>query len=215
MIEHTWQTFYKKYGGNDDTAKEYEAAFTRFCQQNQKQPNMVSAIRPDEMMAFGVLLNYYQPRLIIETGTNYGVSATMFALALPEARIITFDVPHLHGSYAHSMVDNNTWGTCFRETELEERIRAEAVNTYDLNPLAYPPADLWFLDSGHDYRIVAHETRLAIENMGKRGVIFYHDARPGLPWGSDVHQYLTERCPGANYLETATGVAWVEVGGGC
>lgn len=212
MQEHTWQTFFKKYNSDAETARGYEKALTDFLNANDKHPSMESAIRPDEAMAFGVLLNYYRSkvRLIIETGTNKGISTALFALTLPQAEIITFDMPGLFGKYQHSMVNDTTWGMAFRDTVLAQRILTVDQNTYELDVAQYPRADLWFLDSGHDLKCVTHETALARENMREHGIIFYHDAKPNLPWGSDVWAFLNEHYPEAEFLDTSTGIAWVE-----
>jgi len=180
--------------------------FDEFINKYKKNLDYGSAIRRDEMRVLAVLLNKINPGVIIETGTNWGISTAFMALN-SNAQIYTFDIPHLNEG--RSMITHKEWGKAFLNTELDGRIMKYAIDTFELKIDTYPAAQLWFIDSGHDYKTVNHETALALKNMD-RGMIVWHDAKPNLPWGSQVYDFLDKNFPMATLINTDTGLAYYE-----
>jgi predicted O-methyltransferase YrrM len=174
-----------------------------------KSINRSSTIRNDEVCVLGALVFVSKPKLVIETGTNEGLSTLVMALN-SNAEIHTWDVPH-EDNNPDRMVDDNTWGKAFRGTPIQDKIIMHAQSTFEIKQEELPLADFWFIDSGHSMKYVENETTLALDNLKNGGVIVWHDAKPNLPWGSDVNQYLNANLPDAIFLDTNTGMAYLKI----
>jgi predicted O-methyltransferase YrrM len=161
----------------------------------------------DEWFVLATLIKEANPKLIIETGTNQGISTIALAV-YTDAKIITYDIPHMKGNPDRS-VDYDAWGRAFRDSIFELQIEKRAQSTFDIDVTKLPVADVWFIDSGHSWKYVENETRMARENMKEHGLLIWHDANPVQHFSNcDVNKYLNEFYPDATLISTSYGVAY-------
>lgn len=193
---------------NPDTPP-IEAAFEQFLRDNGKRFDETFSIKADDRVVLGALMRRFKPKTIIETGTNIGTSSVIMALS-SEAHILTFDIADMVPG--PSQCHHTRFGYLFRNTPLSARIDARYGSTFSLDPAGLPVADVWFVDSNHDFQTVEHETNLAVKNMAARGgVIIYHDASPAGHCESEVAKFLTGRFKDWTLVDTHYGMAYVEL----
>lgn len=81
------------------------------------------------------------------------------------------------------------------------------TNSRDLTPPDLPMADLIFIDGGHDFGTVAHDTTLADAKIRPGGVIVWHDynAIPGI----EVRRLIDERNQTRGDRATLVAATWL------
>jgi predicted O-methyltransferase YrrM len=186
-----------------------EQLFQNFLTQHGKKIVEQYSIKLDDRLVVSTLIRRFRPKTIVETGTNRGGSTVLMALSC-NAYIYTLDIADTIPGATQVGIDE--FGLAFNDTPLAQRVMKINDSTFNIKPSAVPPADLWFIDSDHSFKTVAHETLLAIENMKENGgLIVYHDARSGLTYESDVNRYLAENHPDAVVVETTCGIGYLLV----
>ncbi len=191
-----------------------EAVYNQFLADNGTLVRPEFSIKEDDRKVLAILMRKFNPKTVVETGTNDGGATVLMALN-SDAYFYTIDMGTKYGypeQGVPAQIDSDAQGRAFRNTRLSHRITVINESTFNIRATEFPPANMWFVDSDHSYKTVEHETNLAIENMfHDGGVIVYHDARKGLPYESDVYKFLEERGIDATVVETRSGIAYVEI----
>lgn len=198
-------------GAGDPT--EYLGPINEFLNKYKKASlvDWSMAINQKDQVVLSVLIQKFKPKVIIETGTNRGLSAAVMALAGGEdVEIHTFDIPNDAASRDRG-TDPDTFGIIFKGTPLEKRITATAKSTFEIQEEKLPRADLWFIDSSHYEGTVAHETGLALRNMKDSGLIVWHDALNNKIPEFCVKKYLENGQPNAVVVQTEAGMGYREL----
>ena len=137
-------------------------------------------VRIDEQLAIGLLVRIARPQRIFEFGTFDGDTTRYLAQQAGEAaHVWTLDLPDEAFAELHSGVAWFTGadvGRRFRGTPEVERItqlRADST-AYDFAELA-ATMDLVFVDAGHDYEHVLHDSRVAFRLIKPGGYVLWHD----------------------------------------
>ena len=84
--------FYDSLGKTVEDAAEHGTKLHEFLGKHNRQVCFGSTIRNDEIEVLSLLAEYQKPDMIIETGTNEGISTTAMALSC-NATIHTYDFP--------------------------------------------------------------------------------------------------------------------------
>lgn len=121
------------------------------------------------------LARHVRPQTVIEIGVQDGQTARCVLSACPGiARYLGIDLP-----------PGSRPALAIQETEIPKAAGVCAVgkpgfevllaDTRKLTAEALPPADLIFIDGGHDYLTVKHDTELAMARIRPGGVVVWHD----------------------------------------
>ena len=122
-----------------------------------------NAVLKDDINILGHLLNISKPQIIVETGTNIGLSTLV--LTYPEfvEKVITYDLPE--NEDLHRLIPHEFIGIAFKNTLFENKIEQRFERTTTLDEL--PVADFYFFDSDHSYDTIFKEYDLAIKAVKK------------------------------------------------
>lgn len=116
-----------------------------------------------------------RPRRILEFGTLLGQTTYYLARALPDARIVTVDLP------ADQLAQERDPYIGFRYAGTPEADRIEEIRVnsrrFDVGDLRGTMDAVW-IDGDHSYEGVRNDTEKAFEALGPGGAIFWHDFAP-------------------------------------
>lgn len=115
-------------------------------------------------------LKLLQPRVVFEIGTHYGMTTLYMARELPEARIITLDLPPGE-DFVGGRVGERFAGTPEASRIEQLRIDSRALDTGPFRGAV----DAIFVDADHSYDAVRNDTEKAFEMLRPGGTIFWHD----------------------------------------
>jgi predicted O-methyltransferase YrrM len=123
------------------------------------------------------IVNYYQPKTILELGTSLGISTAYMAMANPQARIITAE-----GSTAIA-------GQAKRNFEALHCRNIEQVtgNFDDTLPgilTALPQLDLAFIDGNHRYEPTVRYFNQLLPNLHTGSIVIFDD----IHWSADMER---------------------------
>ena len=170
-----------------DTISDFSTRIDSFM--GSKTISLDNSIKPSEQLLIALLVDKYNPDVIVETGTNIGVATSVLAMfSKSDCKVYTIDIPG-EVSPENLLGDDDNWGIVFKDASFENKIRKIAKNTHTIKNGELPAAEFWFLDSDHSLPTVIKETELALNSGAK--VILYHDANEVLPYHSDVYEYLS------------------------
>jgi predicted O-methyltransferase YrrM len=137
-----------------------------------------------------------QPRQIVEFGTFLGHSALIFAMNVPDARILTFDLPdevddlsNLNETdQSHVRSSRERVGQVYRGTTFARRITEFKCDSRTLRLAGTIEwAELVFIDGGHDLSCISADTENALSVAPPGAVILWDDYFWLYP---DVVEYL-------------------------
>jgi predicted O-methyltransferase YrrM len=145
----------------------------------QPTASAVFNVSTEELLILCHLTRLFAPQRIFEFGTFDGRTTLHLALNCPDdGAVYTMDV--VDGAFdfgpdAKYMEEINV-GQYFKETAVNSKItRITADSTaFDFSPYA-KSMDLIFVDAGHSYDVVMHDSRRAFEMVRPGGVIIWHD----------------------------------------
>jgi predicted O-methyltransferase YrrM len=146
--------------------------------------DILTSIDPMEITTLCAVARHIRAKRILEIGTFNGNTALNFALNLPEAEIVTVDLPpnwdnnlaiNVPDLYAN-VTDRSAIGVQFRDHPSAGRIRQVFGDsgTLDFASLG-GKFDFIFIDGNHHYDYVVSDTKKAIEVLAPGGVIAWHD----------------------------------------
>ncbi len=119
------------------------------------------------------LLRIYQPRTVLEIGTNIGSGVNVISTALPRAKVYSIDLPFeerkLSQQYPVSPDGKDLLGSAarFQYTQI-------CCDTLTFNFRLVYPIEAFFIDGEHDYTHPFREASEAIKSNAK--LIVFHDA---------------------------------------
>jgi len=120
-----------------------------------------------DVLILGRIARRHQPRALFEFGTFDGrTSLNLIANAAPSARLDTIDI--------------QKHACRFDGTSYESRITRLLGDslTYDFSPYL-GRMDLVFVDAGHNYAAVRHDSEIALKMLGPLGgIVIWHDYGP-------------------------------------
>ena len=120
-----------------------------------------------DVLILGRLARRHQPQALFEFGTFDGrTSLNLIANAAPSARLYTIDI--------------QKHDCRFEQTTYNSQITILLGNSraYDFSPYL-GAMDLIFVDAGHDYTAVRHDSEVALKMLSPRGgVVIWHDYGP-------------------------------------
>ena len=180
---------------------------------NKENCDIVMSIHDDDVNLINSLILAARPKIIVETGTNVGLSTLVLAYHDFVEKVITHDLPE--GDNIGRSVEFKNTGIAFRNALFENKIEKRFVRTTDLTEL--PVADFYFFDSGHTYNVISHEFQLAekaIKNNNKSPLFFvFHDYN--LDRFPDVGNFvnnLSKNMDNIFYgIDTKCGIAYVQM----
>jgi predicted O-methyltransferase YrrM len=124
------------------------------------------------LVALAFLARLYRPHRIFEFGTGYGRSSLNLAANTPaDTTIFTLDLP------SHT----NT-GFIFRDQSESSKITQLLGDSLTFEFETYlGTCDFVFVDGGHDYRTVIHDSGVALRLIGEKGCIVWDDLSHSWP----------------------------------
>lgn len=146
--------------------------------------DILTSIDPMEITTLCAVARHIRAKRVLEIGTFNGNTALNLALNLPEAEIVTVDLPpswdktlaiDVPDIYAN-VTDRSAVGIQFRDHPCGARIRQVFGDsaTLDFGSLG-GKFDFIFIDGNHHYDYVVSDTRKAIDVLAPGGVIAWHD----------------------------------------
>jgi predicted O-methyltransferase YrrM len=120
-----------------------------------------------DVLILGRLARQWQPGMLFEFGTFDGrTSLNLIANAAASARLVTIDIQKHECRFE---------GTPY-ETRITRLIGDSRA--YDLSPYL-GTMDFVFVDAGHDYKVVRHDSEVALKMLRPRGgIVIWHDYGP-------------------------------------
>jgi predicted O-methyltransferase YrrM len=133
-----------------------------------------------EVVCLSSVLKYKDARRVLEIGTNDGFNALNLAanLEAPDSVVCTVDLPVDDSSRGQitNACDPSIVGIQFRNQKEAARIRQVYGDSTQIDwKTLGGPFDLIFIDGCHDRAFVEKDSRRALENLARGGVIFWHD----------------------------------------
>lgn len=127
------------------------------------------------------IVNYYQPKHILELGTSMGISTAYMALANPQAQVVTAE-----GSAAIAAQAKSN----FQSLQLSS-IQQVTGNFDDTLPgilTAFPKLDLAFIDGNHRYEPTVRYFNQLLPNLHDSSVVIFDD----IHWSADMEKAWEE-----------------------
>lgn len=155
-------------------------------------PNLVffPDIRIIDLFWLTILLKENCPKKIMEFGTFSGLSTLYLSWYSPaDAHIITIDMPD-DTFMKWFMMPSFEVGMRFKQTDQMKKIQQIAADLRTIDIAAFEKQDFIFIDAGHRYCDVKHDTENALQLIRPGGVIVWHDY--GLWLELDVVRYLNK-----------------------
>lgn len=119
------------------------------------------------------LLRKYQPKMVMEIGTNIGTGTAIICNVLKEGKVYSLDLPYSEGidiSKQYPLGENMTDRVGSACKFPYEQLRGNSLK-FDFSPY---PCEAWFIDGEHTYLNVRHESQMAVNQKAK--LIIFHDA---------------------------------------
>lgn len=127
-----------------------------------------------EFLYVVAVARYRGARRIFEFGTCLGRTTFHLALASPDCRVFSLDLPDDRGSYAGSET-----GAYFRGKPEAERITLLRCDSREFDIAPYRGSmDFIWVDGDHSYEMVKNDTEKAFELLAPGGAILWHDFAP-------------------------------------
>lgn len=123
------------------------------------------------------IVNYYQPKTILELGTSLGISTAYMAMANPQARIITAE-----GSAAIAAQAKRNF-----QSLSCTNIQQVTGNFDDTLPgilAALPQIDLVFIDGNHRYEPTVRYFNQLLPHLHAHSIVIFDD----IHWSADMEQ---------------------------
>jgi predicted O-methyltransferase YrrM len=123
------------------------------------------------------IVNYYQPKHILELGTSLGISAAYMAMANPQAHVVTAE-----GSKAIAAQAKRN----FQSLQLHS-IQQVTGNFDDILPgllAALPQLDLAFIDGNHRYEPTVRYFNQLLPNLHDSSIVILDD----IHWSADMEK---------------------------
>jgi precorrin-6B methylase 2 len=127
----------------------------------------------EDYLVLHCLLRKYKPKTLLEVGTNMGTGTNIICNAIPDAKVISLDLPYEMADVSlQSPVSEgkgmNTGSYCkFPFTQ----VWGDSTK-YDYSQ--HYPIDAWYIDGEHNYDNPFHESKEAIKSGSK--LIIWHDS---------------------------------------
>lgn len=174
--------------------------------------SLAMAIHNDDINVINSLLLVSKPKIIVETGTNIGLSTLVLAYHDFVEKVITYDLSP--NDDIGRLIDYNDVGIAFRNTIYEKKIEKRLQRTDELNE--FPVADFYFFDSAHVYNVISKEYSLAeaaIKNNNKSPIYFvFHDYRDDLFDVKAFIEYLSKNIKQNIFcINTERGLAYLSI----
>lgn len=137
-----------------------------------------------EVLILSLLIKSYNPRTILEIGTFNGLTTYHMALNSPATtKIHTLDVEN-----QINFVQKNTWDEdlkfilsenkkqkVYGSSLIKNKIQEHIGNSLDYDFSQFEQPEIIFIDGGHDYHVVASDTRKSLNILRSQGLIVWHD----------------------------------------
>jgi predicted O-methyltransferase YrrM len=146
-----------------------------------------SNMSPYERFCLQAIVMVHAPQRIFEIGTYDGSTTRRLALAAPNARVFTLDLP-IDLAQSATVADERDHvaagriGDEFRGRPEEARITQlhGDSTTFDFTPYR-GSIDLVLVDACHEYEYVRSDSRTALELVRPGGLVIWHDYMSGWP----------------------------------
>jgi hypothetical protein len=122
------------------------------------------------------------PKAVFEFGTYDGLTALHLAMNAPgSARVFTLDLDPADPLRREAADDTYYTrdipvGQQFQGTEFARKIQQLFGNSVAFDAATFAKkVDFLFVDGGHDYEVVACDSRKALEMVAPGGTVFWHD----------------------------------------
>lgn len=127
------------------------------------------------------VVNYYQPKTIIELGTSFGISTLHFAAGNPSAKIITLEGCHETSKVAKEVFQKSGYHNI-------EIITGDFKNTLDdaLSKIEKP--DLIFFDGNHQKESTLNYFKKCLTNSHDRSIFIFDD----INWSNEMREAWNE-----------------------
>lgn len=152
------------------------------------RPPLEGSTSPEELLYLATTARNTGARVIGEIGFNAGFSAQTFLRAVPDARVVSFDlVEHGYTKVAKKMVDAKFPG---RHT----LIAGDSTKTVPEYAAANPELrfDVAFIDGGHDYQVAKADIVNMMSMCTEKTAVIIDDLTPWLKWGKGPTQAWNE-----------------------
>ena len=123
---------------------------------------------PDQSDFIGSLINYINPKNVIELGTNFGISTSYIAHYAPKARIISID----HSSQIASIAED-----FFHKSGLQnvEVLKGDFDNYLSMALDKFQTIDFVFFDGNHRYIPTIEYFEQCLPKINPNTVFLFHD----------------------------------------
>lgn len=145
----------------------------------------------EDYLVIHCLLKIHKPKKLLEIGTNTGTGTNIICNAIPDAEVLSLDLPYElnHLSKQQPLSEGKGYlvgAYCKRPyTQLWG-------NSLEYDYTQHKDIEGWFIDGEHEYVNVKHESKAAVASGAK--IIIYHDADMAGVW-----QGITEVLLKTNY----------------
>jgi predicted O-methyltransferase YrrM len=156
-----------------------------------------SAVNPGDRRALYYLVRGFQPRFVLEIGTNVGASTVHIAAALarqsheqtaePLTSVDIVDVnDDLNGPWRQLRLENSP-SQMLQNLDFADLVTFVTSTSLDFLHNTPRKYDLIFLDGSHAAAVVYQEIPLALKSLAENGVILLHDFYPNNKplWSAD------------------------------
>jgi predicted O-methyltransferase YrrM len=127
------------------------------------------------------IVNYYQPKHILELGTSMGISTAYMALANPQAQVVTAE-----GSAAIAAQAKSNFQTL--QLSSIQQVTGNFDDTLPGILTAFPKLDLAFIDGNHRYEPTVRYFKQLLPNLHDSSVVIFDD----IHWSADMEKAWEE-----------------------
>lgn len=133
------------------------------------------------------LVNYFQPKTVLELGTSLGLSTLYMHKACPAAELITVEGCPNTFAFAKSLIESTNSASPARGGQSKQTSRSEAVDRRGLslvnssfeavfeNELTNKKFDLVYIDGNHTYEATINYFKLLLERTNHNSVLIFDD----------------------------------------
>ncbi len=125
------------------------------------------SVSPLELRIIGDICRHVKPRHVLEIGTFEGRTTLNLAIAAPEARVYTLNLPPAQCQFEV--------GRLFKDTDEAKRITQIFGNSRHYDFSALPQMDLILVDGDHSFEGAAADSDSAFSSLSENGFILWHD----------------------------------------